>query len=164
MCYDLVEDIEFEVKKLRILTANNVLNTYPYLSGKLRGVYKVCVTGISGSGKTTMIRCFDPEAHGREVPRPTPDGNLQAMMTRIGIMSWTEEVCLGTVLTDFPPRVPASSESLRTQAGSKSNLKIEVIRFSRRERPVYFGLESSLSRKGESILPGSKSTTSKQAK
>ena len=65
----LTEDIEFEVKKLRILTANNVLNTYPYLSGKLRGVYKVCVTGISGSGKTTMIRCFDPEAHGREVPR-----------------------------------------------------------------------------------------------
>ncbi|MBK5114302.1 MAG: ATP/GTP-binding protein [Candidatus Heimdallarchaeota archaeon] len=62
-------DIEFEVKKLRILTANNVLNTYPYLSGKLRGVYKVCVTGSSGSGKTTMIRCFDPEAHGREVPR-----------------------------------------------------------------------------------------------
>ena len=67
--YKLSEDIEFEVKKLRILTANNVLNTYPYLSGKLRGVYKVCVTGISGSGKTTMIRCFDPEAHGREVPR-----------------------------------------------------------------------------------------------
>lgn len=62
-------DIEFEVKKLRILTANNVLNTYPYLSGKLRGVYKVCVTGTSGSGKTTMIRCYDPEAHGREVPR-----------------------------------------------------------------------------------------------
>ena len=54
---------------MRILTANNVLNTYPYLSGKLRGVYKVCVTGSSGSGKTTMIRCFDPEAHGREVPR-----------------------------------------------------------------------------------------------
>jgi len=65
----LTEDIELEVKKLRILTANNVLNTYPYLSGKLRGVYKVCVTGSSGSGKTTMIRCFDPEAHGREVPR-----------------------------------------------------------------------------------------------
>jgi small GTP-binding protein len=65
----LTVDIEFEVKKLRILTANNVLNTYPYLSGKLRGVYKVCVTGSSGSGKTTMIRCFDPEAHGREVPR-----------------------------------------------------------------------------------------------
>jgi len=65
----LTEDIELEVKKLRILTANNVLNTYPYLSGKLRGVYKVCVTGVSGSGKTTMIRCFDPEAHGREVPR-----------------------------------------------------------------------------------------------
>jgi len=65
----LTEDIEFEVKKMRILTANNVLNTYPYLSGKLRGVYKVCVTGSSGSGKTTMIRCFDPEAHGREVPR-----------------------------------------------------------------------------------------------
>jgi GTPase SAR1 family protein len=65
----LTEDIELEVKKLRILTANNVLNTYPYLSGKLRGVYKVCVTGISASGKTTMIRCFDPEAHGREVPR-----------------------------------------------------------------------------------------------
>ncbi|NHJ48975.1 MAG: hypothetical protein FK733_14410 [Asgard group archaeon] len=62
-------DIELEVKKMRILTANNVLNTYPYLSGKLRGVYKVCVTGTSGSGKTTMIRCFDPEAHGREVPR-----------------------------------------------------------------------------------------------
>ncbi len=65
----MTEDIEFEVKKMRILTANNVLNTYPYLSGKLRGVYKVCVTGSSGSGKTTMIRCFDPEAHGREVPR-----------------------------------------------------------------------------------------------
>ncbi|NHJ86216.1 MAG: hypothetical protein FK734_12195 [Asgard group archaeon] len=65
----MTEDIELEVKKLRILTANNVLNTYPYLSGKLRGVYKVCVTGCSGSGKTTMIRCFDPEAHGREVPR-----------------------------------------------------------------------------------------------
>ncbi len=65
----MTEDIELEVKKLRILTANNVLNTYPYLSGKLRGVYKVCVTGSSGSGKTTMIRCFDPEAHGREVPR-----------------------------------------------------------------------------------------------
>jgi small GTP-binding protein len=65
----LSEDIEFEVKKLRILTANNVLNTYPFLSGKLRGVYKVCVTGTSGSGKTTLIRCFDPEAHGREVPR-----------------------------------------------------------------------------------------------
>jgi small GTP-binding protein len=65
----LSEDIEFEVKKLRILTANNVLNTYPYLKGKLRGVYKVCVTGSSASGKTTMIRCFDPEAHGREVPR-----------------------------------------------------------------------------------------------
>ena len=63
------DDIEFEVKKLRILTANNVLNTYPYLKGKLRGVYKICVTGVSGSGKTTMIRCFDPEAHGREVPR-----------------------------------------------------------------------------------------------
>ncbi|MHA1628627.1 MAG: hypothetical protein ACTSYG_11280, partial [Candidatus Heimdallarchaeota archaeon] len=63
------DDIELEVRKLRILTANNVLNTYPYLKGKLRGVYKVCVTGISGSGKTTMIRCFDPEAHGREVPR-----------------------------------------------------------------------------------------------
>ena len=69
MCARLTEDIEFEVKKLRILTANNVLNTYPYLSGKLRGVYKVCITGNSGSGKTTMIRCFDPEAHGREVPR-----------------------------------------------------------------------------------------------
>lgn len=69
MCNRLTEDIEFEVKKLRILTANNVLNTYPYLSGKLRGVYKVCITGNSGSGKTTMIRCFDPEAHGREVPR-----------------------------------------------------------------------------------------------
>ncbi len=65
----MTEDIELEVKKLRILTANNVLNTYPYLSGMLRGVYKVCVTGSSGSGKTTMIRCFDPEAHGREVPR-----------------------------------------------------------------------------------------------
>lgn len=65
----MTEDIEFEVKKLRILTANNVLNTYPYLSGKLRGVYKVCVTGTSGSGKTTLIRCFDAEAHGREVPR-----------------------------------------------------------------------------------------------
>ena len=65
----MTEDIELEVKKLRILTANNVLNTYPYLSGKLRGVYKVCITGNSGSGKTTMIRCFDPEAHGREVPR-----------------------------------------------------------------------------------------------
>ncbi len=65
----MTEDIELEVRKLRILTANNVLNTYPYLSGKLRGVYKVCITGNSGSGKTTMIRCFDPEAHGREVPR-----------------------------------------------------------------------------------------------
>jgi signal recognition particle receptor subunit beta len=62
-------DIELEVKKIRILTANNLLNTYPYLSGKLRGVYKVCVTGTSGTGKTTMIRCYDPEAHGREVPR-----------------------------------------------------------------------------------------------
>ncbi|MBD3193114.1 MAG: hypothetical protein GF308_20940 [Candidatus Heimdallarchaeota archaeon] len=65
----MTEDIELEVRKLRILTANNVLNTYPFLRGKLKGVYKVCVTGCSGSGKTTMIRCFDPEAIGREVPR-----------------------------------------------------------------------------------------------
>jgi GTPase SAR1 family protein len=71
LCFGSVvlDDIELEVKKLRILTANNVLNTYPYLSGKLRGVYKICVTGCSGSGKTTMIKCFDPKAHGREVPR-----------------------------------------------------------------------------------------------
>ncbi len=53
----------------RKLAIANVLSKCPFLRPTLRGVYKVVFAGPSGAGKTTMIRCLDPDSQSTEVNR-----------------------------------------------------------------------------------------------